>query len=100
MAKDPYEIDTPSAGKQFLVALFFGAIGATIAYFICDGLATPDKQVGAYQARGAYRFVFYVTALVGGIVFIVTMKLYKMWADKKYRESLGPPAARVLERKD
>ena len=100
MADDPYKIDTPSAGKQFLVSVFFAAIGATIAYFVCNGLAKPDQAVGSYQARGAYKFVFYVTALVGGLVFIVTMKLYKMWADKKYRESLGPPAARVLERKD
>ncbi len=100
MTKNPYEIDTPSAGTQFLVAVFFGAIGATIAYFICDRLATPDQQVGSYQSRGAYKFVFYVTALVGGLVLISTLKLYKMWADKKYAASLGPPTARALERKD
>ena len=100
MADDPYTIDTPSAGKQFLVALFFGAIGATITYVICDRLAQPDTTVGSYQQRGAYKFVFYTTALVGGLVFIITMKLYKMWADKKYRESMGPPKATVVDKRE
>lgn len=100
MADDPYKIDTPSAGKQFLVALFVAAIGGTGAYLLCYGMATPDQQVGGYQARGAYKFVYYVTALVAGIVFIITMKLYKLWADKKYQASLGPPVARAIERKD
>ena len=76
--------------------MFFGAIAATIAYTICDRMATPDQAVGTYQARGAYRFVFYVTALVGGAVFLVTMKLYKVHADKKYRASIGPPKAQAL----
>lgn len=100
MADDPYKINTPSAAKQFGVAVFFGAIAATIAYVICDRLAQPSEAVGSYQTRGAYKFVFYVTALAGGFVFIVALKLYKLWADKRYRESLGPPQARVVDRTD
>lgn len=100
MADDPYKIDTPSAAKQFGIAVFFGAIAATLAYIICDQLAKPSEAIGSYQTQGAYKFVFYVTALAGGFVFIVTLKLYKLWADKKYRESLGPPPARVVDRAD
>jgi uncharacterized membrane protein YeaQ/YmgE (transglycosylase-associated protein family) len=100
MADDnPYKIDTPSAGKQFLVSLFFGVVGAAIAYVVTTKLSTPDQQVGSRQTQSAYKFVFYVTALVGGLVLIITMKIYKAWADKKYRESLDPPKAQVV-RKD
>lgn len=96
MADDPYKIQEPGPLKQLGFALFFGLIAATIAYKIADHLATPEQAVGTYQTRGAYKFVYYVTALAGGAVFLITLKLYKVWADKKYKASLGPPAARKL----
>lgn len=93
MADNPYKIQTPSAFKQFAVGVFSGAIAATVAYQITTHMATPDKQA----TDGGYRFVFYVSALVGGAVFLITMKLYKAYADKKYEASLGPPKARALD---
>ena len=98
MADDPYKIKEPSPLKQLGFALFFGAIAATIAYGICTKLATPDQQVGSYQTSSAYKFVFYVTALAGGAVFMITMKVYKVWADKQYRKSLDPPQAKVVSK--
>ena len=95
---NPYEIPTPSAAKQFGIALFFGALVGFIAYKIADSLAEPDKVVGGFQTRGAYKFVFYVTAFAGGVAFIIALKVYKWWADKQYARSLGPPAAKTIER--
>jgi hypothetical protein len=92
MVDAPYKIQTPSAAKQFGVALFFGAIAATITYQVTTRMAEPDKQV----TDGGYKFVFFMSALAGGAVFIIASKIYKAWADKKYRESLGPPTARKL----
>lgn len=100
MAEEPYKIDTPSAATPFLVATFFGALAATIAYAVCDRLATPDQQAGSIQAEGAYKFAFYVTALAGGLAFSVALKVYKHLADKKYAASLGPAKATALEVKN
>lgn len=99
MPENPYTINTPSAGKQFLVAVFFGAIAATIAYVICDRITAPDQQPEFFHTQGAYKFMFYVSALAGGLVFIVAGKLYKLRADKQYKASLGPPTATALARK-
>jgi hypothetical protein len=96
MADDPYKIQEPSPLKQLGFALFFGLIAATITYKVTDSMAQPDKSA----TTGADKFVFYMTALVGGAVFMITMTIYKKWADKKYRESLGPPAAKAIEKKD
>lgn len=92
---DPYKIQEPSPLKQLGIALFFGAIAATITYKVTYAMSEPDTQA----TTGADKFVFYMTALVGGAVFMIAMKLYKVWADKKYRESLGPPAAKALDKK-
>ncbi len=93
---DPYKIQGPSALKQFGISLFFGLLAATIAYKITTSMAEPDSVAGSVQTQGAYKFVFYMTALAGGVAFMLTMTIYKKWADKKYRESLGPPTARKL----
>ena len=95
---NPYEIQTPSAAKQFGIAVFFGALAGFIAYKIADAMAEPDKVVGSIQTQGAYKFVFYITALAGGVAFIIALKVYKWWADKQYARSLGPPAAKAIDR--
>lgn len=98
MAEDSYEIEGPSPLKQLGVSLLFGVVAAVIAYMVTNAMATPDEAVGSYQTRSAYRFVFYMTALVGGVVFIITMTVYKKLADRKYKASLGPPVAKVVDR--
>ncbi len=98
MSDDSYKIQAPSAAKQFGIAVFFGALAASIAYKIADSMAEPDKVVGYYQTRGAYKFVFYVTAFAGGVAFIIALKVYKWWADRQYAKSLGPPAAKAIDR--
>lgn len=98
--ENPYTIRTPSAAKQFGVALFFGALVAFLTYKIADSIASPDTAVGAIQTRGAYKFVFYMAALAGGLSFLVAQKVYKWWADKQYAASLGPPQAIARDRKD
>jgi hypothetical protein len=95
---NPYTIQTPSAAKQFGIAVFFGALGAFVAYKITDAMAEPDHAVGSIQTQNAYKFVYYVTALAGGLAFIIAMKVYKWWADKQYARSLGPPPAKTVER--
>ena len=96
MADDnPYTIRTPSAAKQFGISLFFGALAAFLTYQIADKMASPDTAVGVAQTRSAYKFVFYMAALAGGIAFIVASKIYKHWADKQYAKSLEPPQAIV-----
>jgi len=96
MADDPYKIQEPNPLKQLGIALFFGLIAATITYKVTYAMSQPDKQA----TTGADKFVFYMTAFVGGAVFMITMTIYKKWADKKYRESLGPPTAVATQKKD
>ena len=96
MAEYAFIIQDQTPLKQLGVSLCFGLIAATIAYKITSSMAEPDKVVGSVQTQGAYKFVFFMTALAGGAVFMLTMTVYKKWADKKYRESLGPPTARKL----
>ena len=96
MVTDPYKIQGPSPLKQLGFALFFGVLAATIAYKISASLAEPDRVAGSGQTVGAYKFVYYMTALAGGVVFMLTMTLYKTWADKMYRESQRLPEARKL----
>lgn len=98
--ENPYTIRTPSAAKQFGIALFFGALVAFLTYKIADSIASPDTAVGTVQTQGAFKFVFYMAALAGGLSFIVAQKVYKWWADKQYAASLGPPQAIARDRKE
>lgn len=98
MGDESYKIEGPSPLKQLGASLLVGVAAAVITYMVTDAMAKPAETVGAYQSRGAYRFVFYMTALVGGVAFIVTMTIYKKLADRKYAASLGPPTAKVVDR--
>ena len=99
MSEDPYKIVEPSPLKQLGLSLLLGIGAAAIAYKISDSMAKPDTLLTTgHASRGAFQFVWYITAFAGGAVFLLTMKIYKTYADKKYRESLGPPKARSIER--
>ena len=91
---DPYEIQGPSPLRQFAISLGVGILVAIATYLIADRVIEPD-QVRAYQMRGAYKTLFFVTALAGGAGFLVAMTIYKKWADRVFRKSLEPPQARA-----
>ena len=87
-------------GRMRRIALSFviAVAAAALVYFICDSIAKPEAMQGGldggHQSR-AFGFVYYMTALAFAVCFVVPLRIQKHFADKKYRESLGPPQAKI-----
>ena len=78
-----------------LVRLFIAA-GATIVTFVVVGPALYVWVDPAHQASsGGWKFVFYLTAMAGGIVFVVVGTLLR-WRAKRREEAEQIPKARVV----
>jgi len=87
----PDLLDSTGRLRRFAVSLVLSSVVAALVYALCTQLSEPDRQA----TTGGYKFVFYMTALAFAVVFAVSLKIQTHLADKKYRESLGPPSARV-----
>jgi hypothetical protein len=90
--------------RRLVIALLLGGAAAAVGYFVADSLAQPDQMVAAGKTMGsvqrASQFVFYVAGLAGAVVFLVALAIQNKLADKKYRESLGPPRAEARPKRD
>ena len=95
----PDLMDNSGRMRRIVIALLLGGAAAALGYFVADSLAQPDAMVAAGKTPGsvgrASQFVFYVAGLAGGIVFLVALTIQNKLADRTYRESLGPPRAKV-----
>ena len=83
--------------RRLVIAMLLGGAAAGITFFICDSLAKPDEmpRAGVYSAGSisrAYGFVYYTTALVGGIVFSIALAVQNHLAKKKWRAERVPTA--------
>jgi len=95
----PDLMDSTGRLRRLAVAFVCGVVAAAITYKITDGMAHPETTVGEIQARGAFKFVGYMTGLVGGAVFTIALVIQNHLAKKAYRASLGVAPAKVVERK-
>jgi hypothetical protein len=87
-----------STGRMRRLALSFvlGVVAAAIAFAICDRMAEPDKLLATgHYARGAYKFVYYFTALAGAGVFTISLVIQNHLANKAYRAALNVPSAKL-----
>jgi hypothetical protein len=86
--------------KHLILALIAGITAAVIAYFICDAIAkpTPGPNVGGQYGQGAYKFVWYMTALAGGGIFMITLGLLSAAAKNKWKREQEIAHARALKK--
>ena len=89
----PDLLDSAGRMRRIILALLLGGAAAALAYFVADGLATPDQMIASGQHTSgsvgrATGFVFYVTAFAGAVVFGAALAVQNQLAKKKYRESL------------
>jgi hypothetical protein len=97
----PDVMDGGGRMKRLIYALIAGAAAAAIAYVICDQMVAADPgphyAPGTYS-RGGYKFIGYVTALAGGVVFLVTGGLLEGRAKKQWMREQEIAHARVLKK--
>jgi hypothetical protein len=94
----PDVMDSTGRMRRLVIALLLGAAAAAAAYFVTKQMAEPDTLVaqGRYS-RGAYKFVYYMTALFGALVFAAALAIQNRIAKKKWREELVAKARTVKE---
>jgi hypothetical protein len=80
----PDLMDTSGRLRRLVFALIVGSAAAALAYVVTNSMAHPD----AARTTGAYKFVFYMTALAGAIAFSIALVIQNKIADKRYRENL------------
>lgn len=89
-------MDTTGRMRRLVIALLLGGAAAALAFFICDSLAKPDDidrgQHSMQHISGAYKFVYYVTALAGAIVFSIAIAVQNHLAKKKWQSERVPTA--------
>jgi hypothetical protein len=88
----PDVMDSTGRMRRLAIAFVLGVVTAAITYTVCDQLSTPDAQA----TTGAYKFVFYMTALVGAGVFGATLAILNHREKKRWREQLTA-SARVVK---
>jgi len=79
---------------------FPGVTGGAGGYFIGDAMAkpAPGPNVGGAYSHGAYKFVYYMTALAGGAVFIITTVVLESRAKKQWKREQEIASARVVKK--
>jgi len=95
----PDVMDSSGRMKRLIIGLIAGATAAAIAYFISDSMAkpAPGPSVSAYS-HGAYKFVYYMTALAGGAIFIITTVVLEARAKKQWKREQEIASARVVKK--
>jgi hypothetical protein len=83
-------MDQSGRARRIVLALVIGAAVGTAAYYICYALSRPDEYHNTIivARQGPWRFIWYMTALVGMVAFTVTLMIANRFADKKYEASL------------
>jgi hypothetical protein len=97
----PDVMDSGGRMKRLLYALFAGATAAAIAYTICDQMVAADPgphyTEGTYS-RGGYKFIGYVTALAGGVMFLLVGGILEGRAKKQWMREQEIASARALKK--
>ncbi len=89
----PDLLDSTGRMRRLVLSFVLGVVAASIAFVICDRMAEPDKLLATgHYARGAYKFVYYMTTLAGAAVFAIALAVQNHLAKKAYRASLTPQA--------
>jgi hypothetical protein len=88
-------MDRAGRFRRLVLSLIVGVAAGSAVYGVAYAAADPERQA----TTGGFKFVFYVTALVGAVAFLVTLKLANWRADKKYSEQLHPQARTVPGRR-
>jgi hypothetical protein len=92
----PDVMDSTGRLRRLALAFVLGVVAAAIAYTISDRMAEPDQLAATgHYARGAYKFVYYITAMAGGVVFMIALAAQNHLAKKAYRASLDLPSAKL-----
>ncbi len=99
----PDVMESDSRMKILIYSLLAGIAAAAIAYFVTDAIVSrdPGPRTGdmAYS-KGGYKLVYYMTALAGGVVFMVVRSVLGAFAHKRWvKDNLGPAEARVVSDK-
>jgi hypothetical protein len=84
----PDLLDSSGRLKRIVLALIIGSAAATGTYLVATSLAEPERQA----TTGGFKFVFYVTTLVGAVCFLVALAIQNKLADRKWRTGLVPTA--------
>jgi len=97
----PDVMDSSGRAKRLIYALIAGVAAAAIAYVVCDNMVAADPgphlTPGSYS-RGGYKFIGYMTALAGGVVFLVTGGVLEMRAKKQWMREQEIAHARALKK--
>lgn len=88
------------AGRMRRIVLSFviGAVVASIAYMIANGLAKPEEMPGGFDGgskRRAFGFVFYMTGIAFAASFGVSLAIQNHLEKKRYLKSLSLPSAKL-----
>jgi bacteriorhodopsin len=96
----PDVMDSSGRMKRLIIGLIAGVTAAAIAYFVSDSMAkpTPGPSAGGAYSHGAYKFVYYMTALAGGAVFIITTVVLETRAKKQWKREQEIAHARALKK--
>ena len=78
--------DQGGRARRLVLATIAGAAAASSAYGILWALATPDAQTNPTASVGAYKFVWYFTALAFGAVFLIVLAVATKRAKKKWMD--------------
>lgn len=99
----PDVMESDSRLKILIYSLLAGIAAAAIAYFVTDAIVSsdPGPRTGDMEySRGGYKLVYYMTALAGGVVFMVVRGVLGSLANKRWiKDNLGPAEARVVSDK-
>ena len=97
----PDVMDSSGRLKRIIIALIAGVTAAAIAYVICDQMVASDPgphyTEGTYS-RGGYKFIGYMTALAGGVVFLITGGILEARAKKQWMREQEIASARALKK--
>ena len=97
----PDVMDSSGRMKRLIYALIAGIAAAAIAYVICDKMVAADPgphyTPGTYS-RGGDKFIYYMTALAGGVVFLLTGGVLEMRAKKQWMREQEIAQARALKK--
>lgn len=90
--------DASGRMRRLVLAFVVGVVAAAITYMICMQIAEPDTlpNLGGKSAR-AYRFVYYMTGLVGAGGFSLTLVIQNWIAKKAWQRERGVASAKLVK---
>jgi hypothetical protein len=97
----PDLIDSGGRMRRLVISFVIAVVVASIVYLITNGLAKPDEMPGGMDGgsqRRAFGFVFYMTGIAFAASLAGSLAILKMFANRRYKQSLAGPSAKVVRR--